>query len=64
MRNGEGIHTYTVGNIKVTQNGIFKNDMFFSGEYLQSDNLDGTIVKTTFEMVIEQVLFELPLNLQ
>ena len=49
MRNGEGIHTYTVGNIKVTQNGIFKNDMFFSGEYLQSDNLDGTIVKTTFE---------------
>ena len=49
MRNGEGIYKYTVGNIKVAQNGIFKNDMFFSGESLQSDNLDGTIVKTTYK---------------
>lgn len=49
MRNGEGKRSYTVGNIKVSQNGIFKNDMFFSGEYLQLDSIDGTIVKTIFE---------------
>ena len=49
MRNGKGKRSYTVGNIKVSQNGIFKNDMFFSGEYLQSDNLNGITVKAIFE---------------
>ena len=49
MRNGQGKRSYTVGNIKVSKNGIFKNDMFFSGEYLQSDSIDGTIVETIFE---------------
>lgn len=49
MKNGEGIQTYTVGNIKVVKNGIFKNDMFFSGEYVQSSSVDRTTVNAIFE---------------
>ncbi len=48
MRNGEGKNSFKVGNQKSIEEGIFKNDTFFSGEKI-TDLDNGTIIKSVFK---------------
>ncbi|MGY8949370.1 MAG: retroviral-like aspartic protease family protein [Flavobacteriales bacterium] len=48
MKNGEGEYSYQIANQKITEEGVFKNDMFFSGVKLTDIN-NGTFLKSVFK---------------